>query len=341
MADSKVSDVPPSRHLKDIAPWFLKRLDAPQRRQLQDAVSAVAQTGQPLRVGTLCSGTDSPVPVLQHLAKALRRGIKIEHTFSCEFDPQKQEWIKANFPGLKYLFGDVTRVGHKSGMAFNVLTRTMVRVPAVDVVIAGFVCKSVSTENNERKDHSECINRGTGQTGATFRGVRNYIRRFKPRVVICENVEGLTRRIGGKAPQIQNVMKVFKSVGYSANWQVLDTCDYALPQRRKRCWMWAFRGTQNTSSVHDMCGTIKSLSSEKCLKISKVTGSSVLGAKKKRMLGPQKITARQKRVVKVAMNGNRGHEVIADINKGEFRGSFGVDMAHTIVPNSLPYWVKE
>jgi DNA-cytosine methyltransferase len=338
---SKGSAVPPSRHLASIAPWFLERLDSHDRRQLQDAVAAVAQTGKPLRVGTLCSGTDAPVPVMRHLANALRGGIVIEHTFSCESDPRKQEWIKQNFPDLKYLFGDVTVLGRKNGKALNVLTGKQVRVPAVHVVIAGFVCKSVSSENNERRNHSECIKHGTGDTGETFRGVRNYVMRAKPHVVICENVQGLTQCIGGKPPQVHNVVKALEKVGYSVDWKVLDTSDYVLPQRRKRCWIWAFRGNGVAKGVEKVAGTLAQLSSEKHLSINKVTGKSILGAKRKRLLGPQKITARQQRVVARAMQGNRGYDVIADINKGELRGAHGADVAPTIVANSLPYRVKE
>ena len=50
-------------------------------------------------------------------------------------------------------------------------------VPAVDIVIAGFSCKSVSTENHERQEHGECIVRGTGSTGETFRGRMEELRR--------------------------------------------------------------------------------------------------------------------------------------------------------------------
>merc|ERR1719235_2203784 len=85
---------PQSHKLADVADFFLEQLPKEERAQLQTAVDAAAQRRQPLRVGTLCSGTDSPVPVLEHLQKALGSGLKIEHTFSCEFDSKKQEWIR-------------------------------------------------------------------------------------------------------------------------------------------------------------------------------------------------------------------------------------------------------
>ena len=83
----------------------------------------------------MCSGTDAPVPVVQKLAKVL--GLKVEHVFSCEFHKKKQGWIKANFPNLKYLFGDVKAL--QNGWAVNELTGQEVEVPEVDIIIAGFV----------------------------------------------------------------------------------------------------------------------------------------------------------------------------------------------------------
>ena len=65
-------------------------------RALKKKVKEVAAT---LRMGTACSGTDSPVV----LAKCLG----LEHTFSCEYAPAKQQWILANFPATPRLFSDV------------------------------------------------------------------------------------------------------------------------------------------------------------------------------------------------------------------------------------------
>ena len=77
--------------------------------------------------------------------------LKVEHSFSCEYAPRKQAWIRENFPNLEILFKDVTEL--KKNKVVNVLTKELVEVPKVDILIAGFVCKSVSTENNQRMDH--------------------------------------------------------------------------------------------------------------------------------------------------------------------------------------------
>ena len=56
----------------------------------------------------------------------------------------------------------------KKDKVVNVLTKEEVEVPNIDILIAGFVCKSVSTENNQRMEHKNCIREATGKTGETF-----------------------------------------------------------------------------------------------------------------------------------------------------------------------------
>ena len=53
-------------------------------------------------------------------------------------------------------------------------------VPYVDIVIAGFVCKSVSTENNDRVQFANCFEEESGKTGETFVGVMGYVKRYRP-----------------------------------------------------------------------------------------------------------------------------------------------------------------
>ena len=193
----------PSCSLDKIAAWFLRRLPSEHREQLCTSLEGAYKDNLTLRMGTLCSGTDSPVPVLKQLPKALRDKLNIEHTFSCECDARKRAWIRDNFGKLKHLFGDVKELC--SDEAHNYITETNTPVPAVDIVIAGFFCKSVSSENNERRKYSNCINNAVGKAGETFKGVMDYVRRHNPAVVICENVEGLVKRNEVRDPVINDV----------------------------------------------------------------------------------------------------------------------------------------
>jgi len=328
----------PLTNMAAVAQWYLGQLGGDQYEQLIKAVKDASQEGRSLRVGTMCSGTDSPVVVLHGLAAALGDALHVEHTFSCEFDPKKQQWIKDNFPSLKMLFGDVMQL--KTGMAHNYITNEEVAVPSVDIVIAGFVCKSVSTENNERAMYKNCIKEASGKTGETFDGVMGYVKRYKPSVVICENVKGLTTRNKGAEPVIKHVAASFKKVGYSFDYQVLDTRQYLLPQRRNRCWMWAFRGLENEMSVRLTKEDVIALGSEKeCYNFDKLFTMAKASKTAETTLLP-----RQNRVVAKIMQmiapSQRQQDILIDVAKSEERAPKCVNATSCIVPNSLPYRCK-
>ncbi len=189
-----------------------------------------------LRVGTACSGTDSVVKVLQQLAD--KTGWQFKRALSCECSEIKHQWLTDNFPTLSTIFTDVTEL--HTGSAVDAVTGQRVRAPPVDLFIAGFVCKPVSAENAQRGEHAECIGRSSGLTGKTFRGVQQFCEVFRPIIVMGENVSGLVKHINGTALPIQAVESEFSAMGYSIGHALLDTRHYMLPQRRTRCWIWAF-----------------------------------------------------------------------------------------------------
>ena len=101
--------------LKDVADLFRSHPDQ----------SGEART---LRVGTMCSGTESPLLALQLITEAMeadegigRRKLKVEHIFSCEIEPFKQAYIERNFrPPI--LFRDVTELGGIEACVFSIGT---------------------------------------------------------------------------------------------------------------------------------------------------------------------------------------------------------------------------
>eukprot|EP00975_Prorocentrum_lima_P046618 9744020-Prorocentrum_lima.AAC.1 len=62
-----------------------------------------------------------------------------------------------------------------------------------------------------------------GETGATFAALYAYVLRFLPKIVIMENVEGLTKRCQGQSRQIDFARSAFEQAGYSFEWTMLDT----------------------------------------------------------------------------------------------------------------------
>ena len=146
--------------------------------------------GRPLRIATMCSGTESPVLALDMITRAFEtinadsggEKFAVEHVFSCEIEPYKQAYIERNFaPPL--LFRDIRELGNrKAHTAYGGLSE----VPGgCDILVAGTSCVDFSTLNNSRKGID-----GTGESAQTFRGMMDWVKRTRPPCVILENVFG-------------------------------------------------------------------------------------------------------------------------------------------------------
>ncbi|KAG5187340.1 hypothetical protein JKP88DRAFT_161808 [Tribonema minus] len=192
-------------------------------------VEAISTLGRPLRVATMCSGTESPLLALGMISRAAKEvygvDFKIEHIFSCEIEPFKASYIQRNFaPPL--LFRDVRELGNeKVTTAYG----AMMGVPGeVDMLIAGTSCVDYSNLNNEKKSID-----GGGESGQTFHGMLNWVKKHQPPIVILENV--------CSAPW-ESVVQRFKKNGYSAGFARLDTKNYYIPHTRTRGYLFASLG---------------------------------------------------------------------------------------------------
>ena len=60
------------------------------------------------------------------------------------------------------------------------------------------------------------------------------MRRFRPKLVICENVPGLVKRNRDCEPQIHSVRMAFVRLGWPFAHTQLDARHFLVPQRRTR-----------------------------------------------------------------------------------------------------------
>jgi hypothetical protein len=126
---------------------------------------------RPLRVATMCSGTESPILALDMIQNAIRDAIAqsdeecwsawrqstadgpwfpVEHVFSCEIEPFKQAYIERNFhPPL--LFRDIRELGDAQAYtAYGAYVDVPNTPGCVDVLIAGTSCVDYSNLNNQK-----------------------------------------------------------------------------------------------------------------------------------------------------------------------------------------------
>lgn len=163
-----------------------------------------------IKVGTDCSGMESPIIALENL------GISYLHEFSSEIDPYCRKTIKANFNPTT-LYEDIFDRDHST-------------LPDVDLYITGFPCQPFSTAG-----------KGKGfddARGNIFSECVDVIKTKKPTYFILENVKGLLSHDKGETwNRVREELKRLEKLGYSISHKVLNTKDYGLPQNRERLYI--------------------------------------------------------------------------------------------------------
>lgn len=101
----------------------------------------------------------------------------------------------------------------------------------VDLFVGGSPCQSFSLVGKQR---------GLDDTrGTLFYEYARLIDEIKPKVFIYENVRAVTSHDGGKT--WGKMQEVFKELGYSFSWTVLNAKNYGIPQNRERLFVVGMR----------------------------------------------------------------------------------------------------
>ncbi|KAF1963578.1 hypothetical protein CC80DRAFT_433272 [Byssothecium circinans] len=192
---------------------------------------------RPLNVATMCSGTESPLIALDLQSKALEQlgmaPIRVHHHFSAEIDVMKQGYIERNFQPEK-LFRDVREfLSEEASTATTAYGAEEVVPDQIDMLIAGFVCKDISRLNNHNKTLDQ-----NGETGETWRAIYTYSKRYRPSIVLLENVRGQN------AYWDKYIKAKWEDIEYECAWMICDTKNYYIPQTRLRMYMIAVDRTQ-------------------------------------------------------------------------------------------------
>ncbi|GAA6003370.1 hypothetical protein JCM10207_000301 [Rhodosporidiobolus poonsookiae] len=202
-----------------------------------ELAKVMKKLGRPLRVATMCSGTEAPILALRLIFRHLEEqtGIKasMHHVFSAEIEPFKQAYIERNFaPPL--LFRDVTELPNKQA---RTAYGAMVDVPGgADILIAGTSCVDYSNLNNLKKGLYD-----GGESSRTFLGMLNWVEQHQPPIVILENVLNAPWKDGAKA---------FDDIDYHTTFAKFDTKKYYIPHTRLRGYMVAFpKNTHDTDKM--------------------------------------------------------------------------------------------
>ena len=203
-----------------------------QRRARHGCQPGGATAGRPLRVGTDCSGLDTPIAALEEIL--LGRNRRIHHVFSSELDPKTRQILLHNFTP-DYHYTDVARRALRLAGPGNEHP-AVDQLPNLDIYVAGFPCQPFSSSG---------LSAGAEDPrGLVWFHIVRFLAVALPRAVVLENVKGL---VSGKhkTGTFKPMMELLESLGeYDWHTKVLNTQDFGVPQNRPRVYIVGIRRGQ-------------------------------------------------------------------------------------------------
>lgn len=197
-----------------------------------------------MRIGSLCSGSDIAFLAIRDIFAYYksRHDMQVsppEHTYSCENVEFKQAWILKHFTP-KFLFNNLLTLA-KDSAGFDLVSEEEQRLTAVDGLIAGFECDSISGLNADAANNRDAVVTGDGKTGSTAKATLAIVADTLPAWVILENVRNLqTKGPDGKS-NLQKLIETFNTLGYACKAMLLNALPFGSPSRRERWYIVAVR----------------------------------------------------------------------------------------------------
>lgn len=112
-------------------------------------------------------------------------------------------------------------------------------IPTHDLLVGGFPCQAFSVAGKRA---------GFNETrGTLFFEIARILADKKPQHLLLENVKGLLSHDSGLTFQI--ILGVLADLGYSVEWQVLNSKDFGVPQNRERVFIIGHFGNKCSRQV--------------------------------------------------------------------------------------------
>lgn len=142
-------------------------------------------------------------------------------------------------------FDDGTLLNEDIHAALDEYERGTIDIPDVDMVVGGFPCQDYSVAKPLSKASGI-----EGKKGVLWWDIYRFLKLKKcPRYVLLENVDRLL-----KSPASQRgrdfaiILSCLASLGYAAEWRVINGADYGFPQKRRRTYIYA----EKTDEIWDL-----------------------------------------------------------------------------------------
>ena len=139
-----------------------------------------------------------------------------KNVFSSEIDPHAAKMYEANFGELP--FGDINEI-------------FPAEIPDHDILLAGFPCQPFSIAG---KGLGFADTRGT-----LFFNIQEILKEKMPSAFLLENVKRLRSHDNGNTFKV--IKNALEKLGYTIYFDILNTLDHGLPQKRERIYIVGFR----------------------------------------------------------------------------------------------------
>ena len=117
----------------------------------------------------------------------------------------------------------------------------------VDVICGGFPCQAFSIAGNRQ---------GFEDTrGTLFFEIARFASILRPRLLFLENVKGLLNHDGGDT--FETILSALDELGYDAEWQVLNSKNFGVPQNRERVFIIGHLRGERSRNVFPFGGKIE------------------------------------------------------------------------------------
>lgn len=138
----------------------------------------------------------------------------------CEIDKFARKSYKAIYEAKGEVeLHDITAVTNEEWRKFR---------GTVDIICGGFPCQSFSVAGKRKGFLDET-------RGTLFFEIARAAKEIKPPLLFLENVKGLLSHDKGRT--FRTILSTLDELGYDAEWQILNSKDYGVPQNRERVYI--------------------------------------------------------------------------------------------------------
>lgn len=138
----------------------------------------------------------------------------------------------------------------------------------VDIICGGFPCQAFSIAGKRKGFLDET-------RGTLFFEIARAAKEIKPPLLFLENVKGLLSHDKGRT--FRTILSTLDELGYDAEWQILNSKDYGVPQNRERVFIIGHLRGECTRPVFPIRGKNGTTNQTNVKQIGNISGSDSFG----------------------------------------------------------------